>query len=128
MNGSRKAHVLVYSSCVKRRLVAHCLELDLVGTGETLEEAFEELMGCVGVYFGMVLKALDRGEKIAPPIRAPERFWQAAANGTPLGEIKVPKIKGWVAMARRRRAARFPAPPKTCERIVPGEHSLLCVR
>ncbi len=106
-----KSHVLFYPSHVKGRWVAHCLEIDMTGTGENPQEAFEELLGTMEVQFELWK---ELGKKAAPPKRAPKEFWDAAKKGMPLPDVAV-RLGEWAKKWKKRGDGRFPAPPESCE-------------
>ena len=65
-------HYLVHQ--VDGEFVAHCLDLDLVGTGSSVEEAVEQLNDSVRivVYFCMKSGQTDVSSRCQ---RAPQKYW-----------------------------------------------------
>ena len=106
-----KAHVLFYPSHVKGRWVAHCLDIDMTGTGDDPQEALEELLGTMEVQFELWK---ELGKDAAPPKPAPKAYWEAAKKGIRLHDAAV-RLGEWAKKWKTRRDARFPAPPESCE-------------
>ena len=69
---SKQLHYLIHS--IDGEQVAHCLDLDLVGSGETNEEAIAELNCAVRalVFFAVKTQTSDI-ESVCK--RAPDRYW-----------------------------------------------------
>lgn len=112
------SHILLYlSPNVKNRWVAHCLDFDLVGTGADPGEALEELLGVVEVQFRAWAEAVQAGEQLAVPHKAPKKFWNALKRATRLPDIEI-KLGDWAERAFRRRQSRFPRPPRRCRQAL----------
>jgi len=70
--------ILFYQSAEdKKRIVAHCLDYDLVGTGDDLMGAFEELEDVIRVQFKAWASLRKRGKNARMPRPAPKRYWDA---------------------------------------------------
>ena len=70
--------ILFYQSAEdKKRIVAHCLDYDLIGTGDDLMGAFEELEDVIQVQFKAWASLRNRGKNARMPKRAPKRYWDA---------------------------------------------------
>ena len=108
-----EAHVLFYKSPVKGRWVAHCLDFDIVGTGENPREAFEELLGTLEVQLDFWR---DLGDKAAVPKRAPRPLWDAFDRGVPLPPVQAPLGK-WAEKYHDRRVARIEI-PSSCSAVI----------
>ena len=68
--------ILFYQSAEdKKRIVAHCLDDDLIGTGDDLMGAFEELEDVIQVQFKAWASLRNRGKNARMPKRAPKRYW-----------------------------------------------------
>ncbi len=87
-----EAVVLFYPARVKGRWVAHCLDFDLVGTGDDLEEAFTELLGTLEAQLTMWEKLGDSAE---PPKKAPQKYWDAAKSAIELPTPEIGALEGW---------------------------------
>jgi predicted RNase H-like HicB family nuclease len=61
--------------------VAHCLDLDLVSTGETREKAAAKLDGLVKAHIEL---ALATGQFANLATKAPQSFWNKFADGEPI--------------------------------------------
>jgi hypothetical protein len=105
-----KIDLLFYPSPVKGRWVAHCLNIDIVGTGADPREAFEELLGSLEVQFEAWA---ELGAKAAPPSRAPRELWNKFKSAKPLPDIAV-ELGDWAKRYHRRRGSKFPDVPKAC--------------
>jgi predicted RNase H-like HicB family nuclease len=77
-------HVLVYLD--EGAWLAHCLEFDLLGHGDSPREAVKTLLGVIETHFDH-LRETGREEDIYNP--APHDFWKKLAKATYLGEIKL---------------------------------------
>lgn len=66
-------HYLIH--VVEGKYVAHCLDADLVGTGETREDAIDELNTAVRMlaFFGIEAQVFDIMSLCK---QAPERYWE----------------------------------------------------
>ena len=117
---AKTGHILFYPACVRGRWVARCLDYDITGTGEDPEEAFEELMGSIEVLLSEAWRAIQQKKNVAPPRTAPKLYWKAFKRGLSLPPKEI-EFSGWVEKFRRRRAARFPAPPATCRQTLTNE-------
>ena len=67
--------------------VAHCLDMDLVGTGDSIEESLEELNCAVraSVFFAVHSKLFDI---LSISKSAPERYWEMFDDAKKQGNIK----------------------------------------
>ena len=97
--------VLFYPSLdIEGRWIAHLLDFDLVGTGDTPKEAFEELLGTLEV------EAQSREEDpgLVPPSRAPAIYWRLAEEkglSIPTPEVKV-ELGRFAELYHRRRSTK----------------------
>ncbi len=115
-----KATVLFYPASVKGRWVAHCLDFDLVGTGDNPGEAFTELLGALEVQMDLWN---ELGADAAPPRHAPRELWDAAKDAIPLPAPDIGGLKGWAekhdkarkTKLRREIKARM---PKVCKIVL----------
>jgi len=77
------------------KTIAHCLDLDLVVTGASLEEADTRLDGLVRSHVEMSLQTGNLANLATP---APSSYWKKFAEGIPLDfgsntlELSVPEI------------------------------------
>jgi len=74
----RMLHYLFSSS--EGKDVAHCLDLDLVASGKTREEATKRLTAIVKAHVEL---ALDRGNYGSLATAAPKKYWELFFNGKP---------------------------------------------
>ena len=100
-----QATVLFYPSAeIRDRWVAHCLDYDLVGTGDDMIEAFEELEDVIQVQFKGCADLRKRGKKAAMPGPAPKQYWDALKIAQKLPPIGV--------LWRQKRVAKRKAPQR----------------
>lgn len=92
------------SPAVEGRWVAHCLDLDLVATGDSPEDAFGELLGTLETYLKTLI---DLGDKAAPPRKAPREFWEAAGRATKLPDLPIGELVGWAEQYAKKRKERL---------------------
>jgi hypothetical protein len=74
--------------------VAHCLDLDLVGVGQTNDEAIDALNSAV---VGMILFVLKTESFSALPAKAPKEYWEmfevASQAGITKSTLEIPEGK-----------------------------------
>lgn len=87
-----EAVVLFYPASVEGRWVAHCLDFDIVGTGDDPGDAFTELLGTLEVQLTMWEKLGDTAE---PPKKAPKKYWDAAKTAIELPAPELGALEGW---------------------------------
>jgi hypothetical protein len=70
---STQLHYLIHF--VDEEYVAHCLDMDLVGTGDSIDDAIDELNSTVRsiVYFAVKSEVFDI---LSLTKSAPERYWE----------------------------------------------------
>lgn len=88
---SPQLHYLVHEA--DGEYVAHCLDLDFVGSGTTKDEAVQELNDAV---IGLVVYMLRHGAEASNIKQAPARYWvmfeDAKANGTEIKTLDIPEV------------------------------------
>lgn len=70
---SKQLHYLIHTADGEQ--VAHCLDMDLVGSGETDEDAIAELNCAVRAFVFFAVKA-QTSDIEGLSKRAPERYWE----------------------------------------------------
>ncbi len=69
-----KLHILNHPSpYIKGRHVCHCLEYNVVGTGDTPEDAFIEMLEALSAMVKHIKSEEAKGTKVN--VRAPEKYW-----------------------------------------------------
>jgi len=78
-------HYLIHS--VDGEYVAHCLDMDLVGTGDTIEDSIDELNAAVRsmVFFAVKVKAFDI---LSLSKAAPERYWEVFESAKKMNGVE----------------------------------------
>lgn len=75
------------------KIVAHCLDLDLVTTGTTIEKAEERLNAVVLAQFA---SCYTTGNFAQLNFQAPAKYWDAMAKASELGkshlEVEIPPV------------------------------------
>lgn len=92
MTGCRRERFLVLfypSRDVEGRWVAHCLDIDIIGTGDNLNEAFEELQHSFRMQVKAWVEAIDEGRKPARATAAPKEYWQMAEKAETLPPLDI---------------------------------------
>jgi predicted RNase H-like HicB family nuclease len=126
-NAKSEATVLFYlSPHVEGKWVAHCLDFDLVGTGDNPDEAFSELLGTIEVHLEERTKL---GPDAAPERPAPKPYWDALEHAVELPAPDMGELRGRAEKSARNRARRLStAIPKRCRaRFIPAGRDLAFV-
>lgn len=84
--GAMAVHVILYRE--DERVMAHCLEFDLVAQGATVDEAYRNLLDAIELQTQYVHEIGDLDNLIQ---LAPVRYWQMLTRAEPY----VPKSNGW---------------------------------
>ena len=95
MGWRKAATVLFYpSEEVEGRYVAHCLDFDLIGTGDSPRRAFRELLAVLEI---QIETWMDLGKRAVPPTRAPKVYWDALDQALKLPEFDITPILDKIA-------------------------------
>ena len=106
------------SEDVPDRWVAHCLDWDIVGTGDSPEEAFEELVELLELQ----VEIWDElGSQAASPDPAPRLYWEALKKAVALPPIDFSEHNERVLKKRA------PHTPEKCKGALLHDRKLLAV-
>jgi len=124
--GRRKtATVLFYpSEEVKNRWGAHCLDWDLVGTGDHPLQAFDELLEVMEF---QVEAWYELGDEAAYPEPAPKPYWDAVKSALDLGFYDFSGVLENILKRREIRRARRKLPNRCRWAILRDRETLAAV-
>jgi len=90
--------VLFYpSQDVKGRWVAHCLDLDIVGTGDDPEDAFAELLQALRMQIEVWIDAIDNNRKPVRAAKAPDIYWKMAEEAEALPPADISDLQKFLS-------------------------------